>query len=178
MKTVSKQDVLGFWFEELDEKDRFRKSDKLDAQIRNRFETLFMQVESGETWHWRESATGRLAEIIVLDQFTRNMYRDTPRSFASDPMALALAQEAVRQNCDRDLTDVQRAFLYMPYMHSESRKVHEQAMLLFQGLPNLEYEIKHKAIIDQFGRYPHRNAILARESTAEEQQWLEHNQGF
>ncbi|MFK7889639.1 MAG: DUF924 family protein [Granulosicoccus sp.] len=178
MKTDCAQDVLKFWFEELDEKDRFRKSEQLDAQIRTQFETVFMQVEAGETWHWRDTATGRLAEIIVLDQFTRNMYRNTPRSFASDPMALALAQEAVRQNCDSELSDVQRAFLYMPYMHSESRKVHEQAMLLFQNLPNLEYEIRHKAIIDQFGRYPYRNAILARESTDEEQKWLQNNNGF
>jgi uncharacterized protein (DUF924 family) len=89
-----------------------------------------------------------------------------------------LSQEAVRSGADRKLDDTRRAFFYMPFMHSESRRIHEQAMLLFKDLPNLEHEIRHKAIIDRFGRYPHRNAALSRVSTAEELEWMASNPGF
>jgi len=121
------------------------------------------------------SAEGRLAEIIVLDQFSRNIYRGTARAFAQDSLALALAQEAISQDLDKQLSPEQRSFLYMPFMHSESKLIHEFALKLFQRLgnqANLEYEIKHKIIIDRFGRYPHRNQILGRESTEEELSFL------
>ena len=114
--------------------------------------------------------------MIVLDQFSRNIYRDDARAFAADPMALALAQQAVALGVDQSLPSAQRCFLYMPYMHSESRWVHERAVPLFESLgqpANLDFELKHKAIIDRFGRYPHRNALLGRESTAEELAFLE-----
>jgi uncharacterized protein (DUF924 family) len=111
----------------------------------------------------------------VLDQFSRNVYRDTPRSFAQDALALVLAQELVASGQDRSLPEAQRVFAYMPYMHSESALVHTQAVALFTQLGiegNLDYELRHKAIIDRFGRYPHRNAILGRTSTAEELAFL------
>jgi uncharacterized protein (DUF924 family) len=117
----------------------------------------------------------RLAEIIVLDQFSRNMYRDTPQSFAYDVIALVLAQEAVAQGAHRELALPKRSFVLMPYMHSESLLVHEQAMQLFDqpGLEDdLDFERRHKSIIERFGRYPHRNAILGRTSTAEELEFL------
>ncbi len=120
---------------------------------------------------WRDTPHGRLAEIIVLDQFSRNIHRDTPLAFAADPLALALAQEAVRVDAQRDLPLQQKSFLYMPFMHSESPLIHEQAVVLFgePGLENsLEFELRHKAIIDRFGRYPHRNAVMGRASTPEE----------
>ena len=110
----------------------------------------------------------------MLDQFSRNVYRDTARAFAQDALALALAQELVASGQDRSLPLAQRSFAYMPYMHSESALIHLQAEFLF-GLHapgNLEFERKHKAIIDRFGRYPHRNAILGRESTDEEREFL------
>jgi uncharacterized protein (DUF924 family) len=171
-------DVLEFWFRTLGPADHYKKSDELDATIRERFESTYHRIVAGETSDWRDSAEGRLAEIIVLDQFSRNMFRGTPLAFAADPLALALAQEAVRSSADRELDDKERAFLYMPYMHSESRMVHEQALELFRNLPNLKFEKKHKAIVDRFGRYPHRNEILGRTSTAEEIEWMKSNTGF
>ncbi len=118
---------------------------------------------------------GRLAEIIVLDQFPRNMFRDHARSFASDAMALCLSQEAIRNKADNQLKGKQLSFLYMPFMHSESRQIHVVAEQLFshpEVAGNLDFELKHKAIIDRFGRYPHRNKILGRESSDEEIEFL------
>ncbi len=172
------KDELEFWFHTLKPADWYKKSDELDTDIRERFAALYHQIVAGEKAEWRDEPEGRLAEIIVLDQFSRNMFRGDAQSFSADPLALALAQEAVRAKADRQLDDKKRAFLYMPYMHSESRKVHEQAMALFADLPNLTFEIKHKAIIDRFGRYPHRNEMLGRKSTAEEIEWMKTNSGF
>lgn len=172
------QDVLDFWFRELQPSDWYARSVELDARIRTRFETIHQQVAAGETSEWRDTPGGRLAEIIVLDQFSRNMFRDQSQAFATDPMALALSQEAIRSGADRELDDTRRAFLYMPFMHSESRRIHERALVLFRDLPNLDYELRHKAIIDRFGRYPHRNAALGRTSTAEEIEWMARNPGF
>lgn len=171
--------VLSFWFAELESSDWYKKSDDLDARIKQQFEPVYHKVVAGETAHWRDSAAGRLAEIIVLDQFARNMYRASPQAFAADPLALALSQEAIRAGDDHRLGDEQkRAFMYMPFMHSESATIHEQALKLFTELPNLEYEIKHKNIIDRFGRYPHRNEVLGRASTLEELEFLKTNPGF
>jgi len=171
-------EVLEFWFNTLERSDWFRKSDELDARIKTLFEKTHHQIMAGETAHWRDVPEGRLAEIIVLDQFSRNMFRGLPESFSADHLALALAQEAIRNEADRGLDDTKRTFLYMPFMHSESRLIHEHAMTLFADLPALDYEIKHKKIIDQFGRYPHRNAVLGRQSTEEETVWLQTNKGF
>lgn len=179
LDAVSPGDVLEFWFEALEPSDWYRRSDALDARIVERFEPTYRCAAACELESWRESAEGRLAEIIVLDQFSRNMFRGSAEAFAADPLALALSQEAVRAGADRQLDDARRAFLYMPYMHSESVRVHERAMELFADLPgNFEFEKKHKAIIDRFGRYPHRNAVLGRESTSAEARWLETNEGF
>lgn len=169
------QTVLDFWFNTLTPAQWFAKSAPLDEQIREQFSALLQQAATCELWQWRSEARGRLAEIIVLDQFSRNIFRDTPRAFQQDPLALALAQEAVAQGADQTLTSVERSFLYMPYMHSESPSIHERAVELFNqpGLENnLDFEYKHKAIIDRFGRYPHRNAILERASSAEEIEFL------
>lgn len=169
-------DVLSFWFKELTPKQWWEKSDDLDKQIKNRFLKLHNKAIRGELFSWREDARGKLAEIIVLDQFSRNIYRDQKESFAYDPMALALAQELVRNKHDESLSDTEVAFAYLPYMHSESKLIHEEAVKLYssrEGLSNnLDFELKHKAIIDRFGRYPHRNSILGRESSQEETDFL------
>lgn len=172
------ENVLEFWFKTLKPADWYKKSDELDKTIKHKFESLYHRIVAGETANWRATARGRLAEIIVLDQFSRNMFRGQAQSFAADPLALALAQEAVRAGAGQELDDKERAFLYMPYMHSESPKVHETAMEIFKDLPNLSFEIKHKAIIDRFGRYPHRNEVLGRASTVEELEWMKTNSGF
>ncbi len=170
--------VIAFWFEELEPKERFKKSEELDLKIKQRFLDTHNAVVAGETDAWRENALGRLAEVIVLDQFSRNMFRDSPAAFAFDSLALALAQEAIRSTVDTQLPEEQRTFLYMPFMHSESLKIHEQALELFADLDNYNYEVAHWEIIKQFGRYPHRNTILGRESTQAEIDWLATNSGF
>ncbi|PKG53055.1 DUF924 family protein [Halomonas sp. MES3-P3E] len=167
------QAVLDFWFEELTPAQWFKKDLEMDRKIQARFGELHAQAARCECYPWRKTAEGRLAEIIVLDQFSRNIFRDDARAFATD--ALALAQEAVAAGADAELTPQQRAFLYMPYMHSESAAIHALAMKLFDqpGLENnLDFEVRHKAIIDRFGRYPHRNALLGRASTDEELAFL------
>ncbi|QLB20181.1 hypothetical protein A6B43_00815 [Vespertiliibacter pulmonis] len=172
---ISPQDIIHFWFEELTNKDWFGKSDELDNLIHKRFENLAESAAKGELVDWRKTIEGRLAEIIVLDQFSRNLWRDTPRAFAQDPIALALAQEALKQPEYESLPLIKRKFLLMPYMHSESAKIHAQAVELFSTLEDdytFDYEIRHKEIIDRFGRYPHRNAILNRTSTPEEIEFL------
>ncbi|MBN4059744.1 MAG: hypothetical protein COA71_03345 [SAR86 cluster bacterium] len=172
---LSYEDVINFWFEEIEPAQHWKKDIEFDGMIAERFGKLHHQATLCELFDWRESPLGRLAEIIVLDQFSRNMYRDTPLSFAYDPQALTLAQEAVALEADETLSTLQRTFLYMPYMHSESLKVHEVALALYtkNGVQsNLDFEIQHNKIIEQFGRYPHRNAILGRESSPAEEDFL------
>ena len=170
------QDVLDFWFNEIESKKWFQKDLDFDKSIHARFGTLHQQAIQGELFSWRDTAQGALAEIIVLDQFSRNLYRDQAESFAADPMALALAQTAIDRGFDKALSSVERSFLYMPFMHSESAVIHEEAVNLFRDLGivnNLDFELKHKKIVDRFGRYPHRNIILGRESSPEELAFLE-----
>ena len=168
-------DVLRFWFDEATPQQWFAKDAAFDAAIRTRFAALHAQAAQGELWHWRGDAQGRLAEILVLDQFSRNVHRGSPLAFAQDAQALALAQELVAGRHDAQLPPAQRAFAYMPYMHSESAAIHAQAMVLFDqpGLENaLDFERRHRDIIERFGRYPHRNAVLGRASTPQETEFL------
>ncbi|MES2830590.1 MAG: DUF924 family protein [Pseudomonadota bacterium] len=168
-------DILTFWFSEIDPKTWWAADPVFDESLRKRFLPVLEQGARGELFAWRERAQGRLAEIIVLDQFSRNIYRDTPAAFAQDGMALVLAQEAVTAGALSVLTPPEKAFLLSPYMHSESRNIHAQAETLYQAhapSSNLEFERRHKAIIDRFDRYPHRNEILGRTSTAEELAFL------
>ena len=169
------QDVLDFWFDALTPQQHFAKDAALDASVRARFSVTLEAAARCELWAWRATNVGRLAEIVVLDQFSRNIFRDTPRAFAQDALALVLAQELVASGQDRSLPVAQRAFVYMPYMHSESALVQAQAVALFAqpGMENnLHFALRHQAIIDRFGRYPHRNAILGRTSSAEELAFL------
>ena len=167
--------VLRFWFEEIKPAQWWLAEPAFDQTLRDRFAVVHAAACRGELSSWRSDALGRLAEVIVLDQFSRNLYRATALAFAADPTALVLAQEAVARGHDKVLPTERRLFLYMPFMHSESALVHETAVDLFQGLglaSNLDYELRHKAIIDRFGRYPHRNAVLGRASTEEELRFL------
>jgi len=171
---MSPADVLRFWFEEHGPADWFKKDESFDELVRERFLPVYEAAVSGELDAWRRSPEGRLAEILVLDQFSRNIFRGTARSFAADSLALCLAQWAVDVGADQQIDEGRRPFVYMPYMHSESAAIHEVALGLFEPFAlNYEYEQKHKAIIERFGRYPHRNAILGRESTAEELAFLQ-----
>ncbi|MGH8242124.1 MAG: DUF924 family protein [Steroidobacteraceae bacterium] len=173
---LARDAVLDFWFTETSPEAWWKSDPAFDAEIRRRFGAVHEAGLAGELYEWRSEPRGRLAEIIVLDQFSRNIHRGSPGAFACDPIALALAQEAVAGSHDVRLSSQQRVFLYLPFMHSESRLIHERAERLFASLgleQNYEFELKHKAIIDRFGRYPHRNAVLGRESTAEELAFLE-----
>ena len=165
------QAVLTFWFDEAGPSKWYAKDAAFDALIVQRFAEAHRQAAACESWAWRATPHGRLAEIIVLDQFSRNMFRDQPRAFATDALALALAQEAVRAGADRELPPVQRAFLLLPFMHSVSLAIHAEAVTHFDqpGLEqNLAFQHRHTDVLRRFGRYPGRNAALGRTSTAEE----------
>lgn len=168
-------DILSFWFEEIPAQSHFKKDDKFDATIRERFLSVHQQAIAGELFSWRSTPEGRLAEIIILDQFSRNIFRDQAAAFAYDGLALVLAQEAVAGGADMKIAKERRAFFYLPYEHSESATIHEIALKLFTELgieSTLDYEKKHKVIIDRFGRYPHRNKIMGRASSPEEIEFL------
>jgi uncharacterized protein (DUF924 family) len=165
------ESVLQFWFKEVTPAQWWKVDAEFDRLVLNRFSDLHARATQSELFLWRENPSGRLAEIIVLDQFSRNMFRGNKLAFAADSFALALAQEAVAAGDDLKLPEDERVFIYMPYMHSESRLIHGIAERLFkESGPKSDYdfELRHKAIIDRFGRYPHRNEILGRESTEEE----------
>ena len=170
------QDILTFWFTELTPKQHFSKDAVLDEQIRTRFGTTLAAATRGELQPWRTDAPSRLAEIIVLDQFSRNIHRDTPLAFAQDALALTLARELVGLQLDAALPMPQRVFVYMPWMHSEDLAAHTEALPLFSQ-PGLEYNLqflhRHTEIIQRFGRYPHRNTLLGRASTPEELAFLQ-----
>lgn len=171
-----KNTVLDFWFNEAGPDTWFVKSDDFDQTLTERFSDVVQQAAAAEFYSWRSTVQGRLAEIIVLDQLSRNIYRDTPAAFAQDQMALALAQEAVAMGAMQELKELnERRFILMPYMHSESTLIHQQAEQLFKQHTDEQtygFEIRHKVIIDRFGRYPHRNEILGRKSTDEEIEFL------
>lgn len=167
--------VIDFWFDELRPAQWWRTDPALDQTITHRFSDLHTRAVAGALKHWRSKPLGRLAEIIILDQFSRNLFRGNSRAFAADALALELAMEAVALNVQKGLTTNQKAFLYMPYMHSESSAIQQQSVVLYSepGLEsNLRSALQHKAIVDRFGRYPHRNAVLGRASSREELEFL------
>lgn len=173
---MNSEEVIEFWFNEIAPKQWWRKSDEFDRAVKTRFALVHRAAVRCELYTWRSNARGRLAEIIVLDQFSRNIFRDSPLSFAFDPMALCLSQEMISRGMDAELGAEEQSFCYMPFMHSESGEMHEIAVQLYTqpGLgSNLDFELRHKAIIDRFGRYPHRNETLSRPSTQEEIAFLE-----
>ena len=174
--------VIKFWFEELGPDQWFFKpTKKFDALIRRKFLKTYEAVVRGETADWRKNPQGRLAEIIVLDQFSRNMFRGSPQAFLYDSLALALAQEAIAAGADRKMSKDERMFLYLPFMHSESKKIQKESMRLFKSLGDKQttwFALDHKKIIDTFGRYPHRNKILGRKSTAAEKKFMLTHKGY
>lgn len=178
---VNSQNILDFWFDEACKPFWFRQEDDFDDIIRANYTDTWEAAIAGELFGWRESMYGRLAEIIVLDQFSRHLFRDTAGAYNQDTMALVLAQEAVRDAEFEYMLPEWKHFMLMPFMHSESSVIHEQARRLFAKHTSayaLEAELNHKEVIDRFGRYPHRNAVLGRKSTPEEVAWLRENKGF
>jgi uncharacterized protein (DUF924 family) len=168
-------EIVRFWFEELTPKDWYRKDQALDAEITRRFGGVHDALRSGVPASWLATAKGWLAAIIVLDQFPRNMFRGDPRAFATDAEALALSKRAIAEGVDMQLVPEQRAFLYLPFQHTEDAADQARSVELFTalGIPsNLDFALRHKAIIDRFGRFPHRNAVLGRASTEQEAAFL------
>ena len=168
-------DILTFWFDEIDSKMWWVSDPEFDNLIQSRFLSTLESAAKGEHYEWRTTSKGRLAEIIVLDQFSRNVYRNTAQAFSQDPTALILSQEAISNGALSDLSPTERSFLLLPFMHSESKKIYTEAEKLYKehaSKGNYEFELKHKVIIDRFGRYPHRNEILGRDSTPEEIEFL------
>ncbi len=176
MDSLSHEDILRFWFEEIEQSLWWSKDEAFDVLVVEKFSKIHAKAVRCELFKWRSTSPGRLAEIIVLDQFSRNMFRETAQAFVYDSIALVLSQEAVAIGADQCLNPFLRSFLYMPYMHSESLVIHEQAVHLYEknGVQsNLDFEIRHKQIIEKFSRYPHRNKALGRVSTAAEIEFLQ-----
>ncbi|WP_315360576.1 DUF924 family protein [Neisseria bacilliformis] len=169
------QDVLAFWFAEENRPYWFAKNPAFDEKVNMLFYPLWQRAAAGTLHGWRKTMQGRLAEIIILDQFSRNLFRNSPQAYAQDLAALCLAQEAITRPGFAAMTPEERQFMLMPFMHSESAELHAHAVGVFKqyapGAP-LDFELKHQAVIDRFGRYPHRNAVLGRESTPEELKFL------
>lgn len=182
------QDVLDFWFLPVDaagfgqqRPEWFTKDEQFDATIGQRFGSLIAQALAGGLREWDAiGPRGVLARILVLDQFTRNAYRGTPQAFAGDQLALASARQLVEQGTHLELAPVERQFAYLPFEHAEDARLQEQSVELFTALSRehagftevLDYAHRHRGVIARFGRFPHRNAILGRASTAEELQYL------
>jgi uncharacterized protein (DUF924 family) len=175
------EDVLHFWFEESTPKKWFTESDKFDAQIKTRFGADYDIAAKGGDSDWRGSASGCIALCILLDQFPRNMFRDDPKSFATDPLARNVARDALEQQCYvKDwLTDDHRCFLYLPLEHSEEMEDQRLSLRLFKERTEneryIDYARRHLVVIERFGGFPHRNKVLGRESTAEEIEFLKQN---
>ena len=168
-------EVLYFWFSDSTKPLWFKKSDEFDLKIRRRFLDLYQQAAAGILNDWRKEPRSILALIIVLDQFPRNMFRNLPQAFATDSQAVELTKYAVKNNYQKSLSPDEQAFLYMPLMHSENKEEQARCVRLFEELgkeDNLKFAIKHQEIIDRFDRFPHRNKILGRKSTPEEERFL------
>jgi uncharacterized protein (DUF924 family) len=173
MRAVAAQDVLGFWFGS-ERKAWFEKNPAFDDEIRRRFLSLYEHGAAGMLSGWRQTPAGCLALVILLDQFPRNMFRGSARAFAADAHALEAARHALAMRFDQGLSVDERAFLYLPFEHSESLEDQRRACELMQPLGEevYRYALRHKEIIERFGRFPHRNAALGRASTPGELAFL------
>jgi uncharacterized protein (DUF924 family) len=174
------EDVLDFWFVEHGPTDWYSGDPEFDARCAARLGDVHARAVRGELWPWRQAARGRVAEIILLDQLSRQLHRGDARAFAADPMALALAQEVVYGGLDADLTIHEKLFVFMPFEHSESPVIQEESVRLFQSLGDdqyLPYALEHHETIARFGRFPFRNAALGRTSTPEEIAYMKEREG-
>ena len=169
-------DVLDFW-ESIGSRGWWMKNDEVDTQIHEKFGQLHRQACAGELDDWQETPDGALALIIVLDQFSRNMFRGSPKTFTQDAKALKLAKDAISNGFDKQANETLRFFFYLPFEHSENIKDQERSLELFEaynGDPEfMKAAIEHHDIINRFGRFPHRNEVLGRETTLEEQAYLD-----
>ena len=171
------QDVLTFWFEEMDEEQWYLTApcDEIDGTIRSRFLELYLELSEQVPEDWLATAKGTLAAIIVLDQFPRNIFRDDKRAYSCDHLALDLAKHAINQGFDRQVSRRERDFLLVPFQHSENTDDQLRSVELCAAHGNekmLDYARRHQRVIARFGRFPHRNRVLGRKSTADEEEFL------
>lgn len=174
-------DILDFWFSAEARPHWFAKNDAFDAEIRRKFAVLYEHVRDGAHADWKDSPRGLLALVIILDQFPRNMFRNSPQAFDSDALALMLAELGIAKGFNVLLSAEERMFLYMPLQHAEKMDVQEQSVARFAelGMPeSLDFAKQHREIIARFGRFPHRNAVIGRDSTPEETAFLKTHAGF
>lgn len=174
-------DILAYWYTPPLSEHWFNSTPAIDADIRERFAGLWQQAKQGELQHWQQTAEGCLALCIVLDQFPLNMFRGTPESFSTEQLAVAVSKQAVAQGLDLQLPAERRSFLYMPLMHSEHLADQDESVRLFTaaGLSfNARFAEHHRSLIERFGRFPHRNSILGRESSAAELEYLNSAEAF
>lgn len=180
----TKQEVLKFWFEETQPQQWFQKNESFDKEISERFLVTYDMAKKDLCAEWTKDANGALALCLVLDQFPRNMFRDTPKAFDTDGKALRVSKDALHRGFDMLLTPVKRKFLYMPFMHSENLEEQNRCVSLFEEMQedeplSYDYALRHQEVIEKFGRFPHRNDILGRESSDEEKEYLSlPNSGF
>lgn len=180
MRILGPDDVISFWHD-AGPKRWFAKDEGFDAEIKERFGVLHGEAASGEHDHWAGTPEGALALLLVLDQFSRNIHRDEARAFAADEKALSLAKAAIEKGFDKSLDAEDRRWVYMPFMHSEALADQEECVRLFEELgfeENYKYAVLHRDVIAKFGRFPHRNALLGRETTPDEAAYLEEHGGF
>lgn len=173
---ISAEDVLGFWFTECSEEDWFKKSDAFDAALHDRFAAVHEAAAAGRLDGWAQTPDGRLALILLLDQMSRNLFRGSAKAFAQDPAALALARQAIAEGDHVGTSRERRLFLYLPFEHSENPADQAMCMTLFATLGDdelTEFARRHKVIVDRFGRFPHRNEAMGRQSTEEELAFLQ-----
>jgi len=181
MKDNWVDEVLTFWFGELDQKQWFFSSKEVDDQIRDRFGSVITELSVKPPVEAGSDARTALAAVIALDQFPRNIFRGTSRAFATDDLALRLATAAVDNCLDEKLSPVEQLFLYLPFEHSEISADQDRSVMLYEALgleEPLRYAIEHREIIQRFGRFPHRNAVLGRVSTAEELAFMKEHAGY
>jgi uncharacterized protein (DUF924 family) len=173
----SRHEILHFWFEETEPAQWFQKNETFDAQLRDRFLQTYTMARDGLCDDWKQNAEGCLALILLLDQFPRNMFRDAPEAFATDGKALVAAKFTIARGYDQVLPFARRRFVYLPFEHSENLSDQKRSVQLFETMADedplsLEYARRHMRVIEQFGRFPHRNKILGRDSTPEEEAYL------
>jgi uncharacterized protein (DUF924 family) len=177
MIDVSAPEILQFWFEEIEQSSWFRKDAEFDSALCERFGATLRAARAGELDDWHETPAGSLALIIVLDQFSRNCYRESPEAFAADAKAVALTVDGIERGFDKQLTLEQRAFYYLPLRHAEDLEMQRLGLaktreINAEGYGSDKYALNHLELIERFGRFPHRNKVLGRESTPEEKLFL------
>jgi uncharacterized protein (DUF924 family) len=171
------QEILKFWFEETKPVQWFQKNDDFDELIKSQFDTAYTLARQGILEGWKETPLGCLAYILLLDQFPRNMFRGTAQAFETDAHALEIAKHAIEKHFDQALLPIQKRFIYLPFEHSEAIEDQEESVSLFEKTKKddplgYDYAVRHLKVIERFGRFPHRNALLGRKNTTDETEFL------